>query len=220
MANAVGTIGVIHRGMVHADFAQSLACLHAPGSVKIHAVEGSHIAWQRNQVCREMEGDWVFFLDTDQVCAPETLMRLLAHRAPVMSALIAERHSPFRPVAFHGTRRLTWQEVPQAGVIDVDTVGTGCLLLQRRVTAQIPQPWFEVGQIHSERAGEDTYFSQKLRAAGIPMRIDCGVRVGHLTTATIWPDPGSGIILSCPGEVPFSTPIEVLTEEERNGSEE
>jgi hypothetical protein len=214
VAEAVGTIGVIHRGMVHADFAQSLACLHTPGPVKIHAVEGSHIAWQRNQVCREMEGGWVFFLDTDQVCAPDTVTRLLAAQRPVISALIAERHSPFRPVAFRDATRLLWQEIPANGLIEVGTIGTGCVLIRRDVIQAVADPWFEVGQIHSERAGEDTWFSQKLREAGIPMAIDCGVRVGHLTTATIWPDPGSGITLTLPGEVPFSTPIEVLAEEE------
>lgn len=220
MAKAVGTVGVIHRGMVHADFAQSLACLHTPGPFKIHAVEGSHIAWQRNQVMRQMEGAWVFFLDTDQVCAPDTLTRLLACDRPVVSALIAERHSPFKPVAFRHGKRMTWQEIPSRGLIDVETIGTGCLLIRRGVVGKIADPWFEVGQVSSECAGEDTWFSKKLREAHIPMTIDCGVRVGHITTATIWPDPGSGITLTLPGEVPFSTPIEVLAEEVHDGPTE
>ena len=218
-AKAVGTIGVIHRGSVSADFAQSLTCLHTPGPVKTHFVEGSHIAWQRNQVCREMEGDWVFFIDTDQVCAPDTLTRLLDVNRPVVSGLIAERHSPFRPVAFRGAKRLLWQEIPAEGVIEIDTVGTGCLLIRREVLQRIPDPWFTVGQVDPERAGEDTWFSKTLRQVGVPMALHCGVRVGHQTVATIWPDPGSGIVLSLPGEVPFSTPVEVMAEEVPDGAE-
>lgn len=207
MVEAVGTIGVIHRGIVSADFAQSLACLHTPGPVKTHFVEGSHIAWQRNQVIRQMEGSWVFFLDTDQVCAPDTLLRLLAVHQPIVSGLIAQRHAPFRPVAFCGERQLTWAEIPAEGLLEVDHVGTGCLLIHRAVINCIPIPWFAVGQIDPERVGEDLYFSRKAREAGLSLRIDCDVRVGHQTTVTVWPRPGEGVELELPGESPVGIAV-------------
>jgi len=202
--NWAGTIGIVHHGPVLASFAQSLAALETPGPVKIHRVEGSHIAEQRNKVCREMVGGWVFFLDTDQICAPDTLMILLSRHQAIISGLIAARHSPFPPVAFCKGRQITWAEVPDQGLLEVDAVGTGCLLIHRAALTRVADPWFEVGKIHSERAGEDTYFSAKAKMAGFSLWIDCDKRIGHGTTFEIWPDPPHGVTIECPGPDPLS----------------
>lgn len=202
--NFAGTIGIVHHGLVSAAYAQSLAGLELPGPVKIHRVEGSHVAEQRNKVCREMVGDWVFFLDSDQICAPDTLKRLLSKHQAVVSGLIAARHSPFSPIAFIKNRQLRWGEIPTEGLLEVDVVGTGCLLIHRAVLVRVPDPWFEVGKIHSERSGEDTYFSQKARSAGFSLWIDCSKRIGHEGTFEVWPNPPHGVTIEHFGSDPLS----------------
>lgn len=168
----------------------------------MHYVEGTHIAWQRNQVVRQMEGGWVFFLDTDQVCAPDTLLRLLAVRQPIVSALIAQRHAPFRPAVFRNNRELLWAEIPEHGVLEVDAIGTGCVLIYRAAFNRISEPWFRQGTLNCEMVGEDIAFSHAAAAAGLPLYLACDVHVGHQTTATIWPHPNAGVKLELPGDPP------------------
>lgn len=208
-----GTIGVIHRGEVSGACTQSLAALQMPGRVKMHFVEGTHIAWQRNQIVREMEGDWVLFVDTDQVFAPDSLIRLLAHNRPIVGALIAGRHSPFPLACGRNRRPLPYHEAPESGLLDVEWVGTGFVLIRSEVFQRLPAPWFQVGQMNPEKSGEDTWFCQQAQEAGIPIAVDCGVRVGHITSATVWPKPGSGVSIELPGEQPCITDIDVIEEE-------
>lgn len=201
--SAPGTIGVIHRGLVHADFAQSLACLQTPPGTKVHFVEGTAIAHQRNQVIQQMEGDWVAFIDTDHVFQPDMLTRLLAHRLPVIAPLICSRHTPFHPVCFRGEQALTYEQLPEQGVIEVDAVGTGVMVLRLEAIRALTPPWFRLGQIQVDLPGEDIDFCRRLRAAGIPIRVDCDLRVGHIGQATFWPVPGEGVGVELPGQPPF-----------------
>lgn len=213
LGDVVGTIGVIHRGSVTGACAQSLTALQTPGRVKLHFVEGTQIAWQRNQIVEQVEGDWLLFVDTDQVFAPDALMRLLAHRAPIVGGLIADRRSPFWIAAGRGLRPLRYHEIPEHGLYPVEYVGTGFLLIRREIFSRLPRPWFALGQVDAQKSGEDIYFCQQAREAGIPMAVDCGVQVGHLTTATVWPKPGSGVSIEMPGVEPCVTDIEVIEEE-------
>lgn len=205
----VGTIGVIHRGTWEAGMGRSLRALDTPGSVRVHDVEGTHIAWQRNTIVRQMEGDWVCFIDSDQEFSPDTLLRLLAWKRPIVGALIAGRHSPFPICAFLGMQSLPYETLLAEGLVEVDAVGTGFMLIDRAVFNRLKDPWFEVGQVNSERAGEDTYFCQKARAAGFSIAVDCGAVVGHSTGAVIWPQPGKGVRLRLPGLEPLDMEIEV-----------
>ncbi len=209
----VGTIGVIHRGSITGACTQSLSALQLPGRAKMAFVEGTHIAWQRNQIVREREGDWVLFVDSDQIFAPDALMRLLAHRQPIVGALIAGRHSPFPLACGRQGRPLPYHEAPESGLLTVEYVGTGFVLIRSHVFHELPEPWFTVGQIDPEKSGEDTYFCRQAREAGISIAVDCGVRVGHLTSATVWPKPGSGVAIELAGVEPCITEIEVIEEE-------
>jgi len=170
------------------------------------------VAWQRNTIARQMEGDWLCYIDSDQVFAPDTLLRLLAWQRPIVGALIAGRHSPFPICALRGMHSLPYEEVPAEGLVEVDAVGTGFMLIDRAVFNRLDAPWFEVGQINPERAGEDTYFCQKAREAGFSIAVDCGAVVGHHTGAVIWPQPGKGVRIRLPGLEPLDLEIEVRQE--------
>jgi hypothetical protein len=192
---------------------RSLRALETPGSVKVHDIEGSHLAWQRNAIVRQMAGDWLCFIDSDQVFEPNTLLRLLAWKRPIVGALIAGRYSPFPLCAFRGMRSLAYEDLPSEGLVEVDAVGTGFLLIERAVFNRISDPWFEMGKLHPERAGEDTYFCQKAREAGFAIAVDCGVVVGHETSATVFPQPGKGVRIRLPGLEPLDMEIGVTQEQ-------
>jgi len=60
----------------------------------------------------------------------------------------------------------------ETGLIPVDGVGTGCLLINRRVLEEeVAPPWFRF--VYNEdgtlKLGEDFFFGEKLRQSGVDM---------------------------------------------------
>lgn len=56
------------------------------------------------------------------------------------------------------------------------------MLIRRDVLGAIPEPWFE----YADRS-EDVIFCEKAKAAGFPLYGDLEARLGHITTAVVWP---------------------------------
>ncbi len=62
-------------------------------------------------------------------------------------------------------------------LLEVDGCGQHFCLIRRDVLEKIRPPWF---RCTSRGAGEDFYFSRKVREAGFPIYIDLTVHTGHL----------------------------------------
>jgi len=65
-----------------------------------------------------------------------------------------------------------WDELDDdSGLIEVDGVGTGCLLVHRSVLEEMQPPWFKF--VYNEdgtlKLGEDFYFGEQLRQMGQEM---------------------------------------------------
>lgn len=69
------------------------------------------------------------------------------------------------------------------GLQEVDSVGTACVLIRRDVFSQIERPFFST-ELSFDKAsklqGEDLYFCEKLKKAGIPVVVDTNVICGHM----------------------------------------
>lgn len=150
----------------------------------------------RNAVVKdalEAGTEWVMFLDDDHAFPGDILLRLLSHEQPVVGALYLQRQTPFTPIAYSeknddGTYTpLRFHEIPEKGLVEVAAVGTGGMLIRSEVLREIPEPWFEHGV-----ASEDLMFCDKVRALGIPIHVDTGIRMGHLSMASIWPSYTNG----------------------------
>lgn len=104
----------------------------------------------------------------------------MSHDVDVVGALCFTRHPPFAPCFGFppGVEGFPDDEPLQ----QVGFVGTGCLLVQRRVFDVVQYPWFE----HPlPGTGEDVLFCDKLRAAGIPVYLDQGIEVGHISVQPV-----------------------------------
>ena len=182
---AVGTIAYCSReDHVAPVFATCLARLlqRHPDAFLLHAI-GTNIADQRNQVVRELQGDWVWFIDSDMVFAADTLTALLARNVPVVQTLCVNRHPPHEPILHTATAaRRDAAPVGTPRLVEVEAVGSGGTLYRREVFATIPAPWFE-GVLGTE----DMTFARKLKAAGVLLYCDLAVPVGHLTPTIVWP---------------------------------
>lgn len=167
--------------------------------------------------------EWVWIVDDDHVFHTEMLMRLLERDVEIVSPLVSTRAprlengiNGFVPivaelvdgwegkndgqwflppeVAGQRWRYLTWEEIPQQGMIRTCIIGGGGVLIRRAAFEKIgKEPWYEAGQFGNGELMEDIFISRKFEEAGVEMWVDCEQHMGHLTPASIWPHPGVGV---------------------------
>jgi len=80
-------IGVPCLGEIPDEWFYSFVGLQKPIDVRLSKVSHRPADEARNQIIRELEKDWLFFMDADQTFAPETLTKLLSWDLPIVSGL-------------------------------------------------------------------------------------------------------------------------------------
>ena len=187
-----GTIGICANDTARfTAFSVSLAGIQSPPGSQIAWAVGSDIAEGRELLVRErMVGDWIWFIDDDHAFTSDVLMNLLAWNEDVVGAIYLNRQQPFRPTTLVDEGKvIDLASVPSEGLAEVYATGTAGLLVRRSVFTKVKQAWPEK-PIFEKRMGQsdDYLFCKKLRALGIPILVDLGERLGHITTTVIWPD--------------------------------
>ena len=124
----------------------------------------------------------MLFLDTDVVIGPDVPQRLLAHGRSIVSALYFERRFPYRGVYRYkdGEEGPLPGTVPVQGLLPVELLGFGCVLIDLAVLRAMEDPWFVM-----EKVGEDFHFCRKAREKGFSMFVDCATEVQHVGTVPI-----------------------------------
>lgn len=143
-------------------------------------LHGSLVPKQREQLALDvLKTDYthILWLDTDMRFPPETLLHLLDREQRVVAANYVERRPPFRPVAFPKLEKAStrlFTEPDDSGLVAVEAVGFGCVLMETDVLRQMPEPWFGVGWIPDtkEFVGEDVFFCCKARQYGETIWLD------------------------------------------------
>ena len=182
-------------------FAMSLAAaMRHPVQSRITALawyaSGPMVGEARNvAVHRLLDGhcEWLLQLDSDMTFTGEDLEQLLdsAHvdRAPIVGALyVGLGPEPGTTLAdalwFTADGERVHLDPRQAqGLTRVDAVGTGCLLVHRRVFTRIQQGWFDP----HPGLGEDHSFCIRAGAAGFPVFVNASVPLGHVKTTILRP---------------------------------
>lgn len=156
---------------------------------------GASIAENRNGIAERalaVGAKWVLYLDDDQVLAPDTLVRLLAHDKDVISGLYVSREPPFKPHIYDHEDELGFCRFRplapfEGGLHNVLATGAGCMLIKTDVLRKLEQPWWRLGQITMDGWGDDLNFCHRIREAGFEIWCDFDVVVGHQMNATLWP---------------------------------
>lgn len=145
------------------------------------------------QACLNVGAEFLFFLDSDVIPPKDTIVRLLKHELPVVSALYCRRSPPHAvPVMIKGT----WvTDFPMGKLIEVELVGSGALLIHRSVFERMPhqrpgKPWFDwrVDQAGimppQECLSEDFTWCKAIREKlGIKIMVDTSIRCRHVGLA-------------------------------------
>lgn len=177
---------------VPAPFCQSLAMLQKLGEVTLHMKSGALIYTSRNDLATmaiQMNADYVFWLDSDMVFKPDTLIRMMdtlkKNDLDILTGLYFRRVPPYTPVLFD---RLDidgnvcyWSEfkdIPE-GLFEVGGCGFGCVLMKTDVFFDVQGKF---GQMFAPIAnnGEDIAFCWRARECGYKIYCDPTVICGHV----------------------------------------
>jgi hypothetical protein len=111
--------------------------------VEVYHEESCRISTNRNKVARAFmagEADWVWLLDTDTATSIDTLKELLNSREPFIGALCYSTKDgrTFPEAVIHtGLDFYEPADLSAGGTVTVDAVGTGCLLVHRKVFQKV-----------------------------------------------------------------------------------
>jgi len=169
------------------------------------------------QTALDNDFDYLFFMDTDMTFPPGTLAMMIRHMAdikedkpPILGGVYCNRGSDFRWHVYEwveGTEGWKSMRFPlNNGLVKVDAIGTGCMLIDMNVFKVIEWPWFEyeytMFEGKRERKSEDMVFCKKCMDAGIPMYADSDVQCGHFLSAQVVPTGDGGYeVITMAGDV-------------------
>lgn len=165
---------------------------HVPGgknyiTCALECPSGELIGEYRNRLVLDALGlgcEHLFFVDDDLLVESDALQKLYAHKLDIVGGWYTKKD----PVPESATLIKTEDgksciPVPKdaTGLVDVDWVLTGGLtLINMQVFKAIQYPWYNT----SYQATEDTYFSARLREAGIKQWLDTSIKAIHVDKAT------------------------------------
>lgn len=130
-------------------------------------------------------GDYLLWIDADQVFPPDTLMRLVAHDKPIVGTLVSTKEPPHMVVTGIGDQEYGYMSIldwPENSLIEVDVTGFGCCLIKREVLEAFPEgnPFERIKiPAFDSKMGEDWSFCVRAKEMGFPIHVDTSIPVGH-----------------------------------------
>ena len=208
-------VGYVHGGTVRAEFlASMLALARKQGGARVDvflaAPSGPNISEARNLAVRrfleECRAPWLLMTDTDMVFTAADVDRLVAAadpaERPVLGALCYSRDGATgekQPTLYELVQEpggqvgfARYRQWPEDACVPVAATGAAFLLMHRDALERVEKasgdraaPWFRESVIGAALVGEDLTFCLRAGAAGIPVHVCTGVKVGHMKTTML-----------------------------------
>jgi hypothetical protein len=203
-------IGIVNDGTISALLAMDFIHIARNKDTKFdHMVQVGNIGLttrSRNVVVKTFlettDADWLLMIDADERLSLETWFKLInsAHskERPIVSGLVFaaffDDEDALRPVpTIYRMNETTGlqpiDDYPENELIEVDAVGTGCLLIHRDVFLDMQKnatpnqgkdwAWFVEGAIDGTYFGEDLLFSKRLKSMGYKIHAHTGAILPH-----------------------------------------
>jgi hypothetical protein len=126
--------------------------------------------------------DYIQWWDDDILAPSDTIARLLSHDKDVVSGMAFVRTPPHPMYAYKASdlddletfKSITLSE--RDGLMEVDAVGTGCMLMRTRVVDGLDKPYW----LWPEKGAEDISLCVRLRKQGVQIYCDTDVELVHL----------------------------------------
>ena len=183
---------------VPALFCQSLALLQRAGDTMVGFQVGSLVYNARNELAKQAikaEADYVLWLDSDMVFAPDLLQRMLKvcmeENIDFLTAVCFRRKPPYTPCLFdrlekieHGASYTTLMSVPE-GRFKVGACGFAGVLMSLDVLMSVSAKYGGRMFDPLEGMGEDVSFCWKARQCGYDIWCDSDIELGHVGQCVI-----------------------------------
>ena len=140
---------------------------------------------RRQLLQTEFCGDYLLFIDSDQIFPEDTLVRLASHNVPICGTLVVGKSPPHYPVTAYGNPTDGFQPIlnwPKDALIEADVTGFGCILIKREVFEAFPEgnPFRKVfSEKLDKNLGEDWSFCIRARELGFKIHVDTSLPIGH-----------------------------------------
>ena len=183
---------------VPALFCQSLALLQRAGNTLVGFETGSLVYNARNNLAKQAikaEADYVLWLDSDMVFAPDLLQRMLKvsqeNNIDFLTAVCFRRKPPYTPCLFdrlekteQGASYTALLSVPD-GRFKVGACGFAGVLMGTDVLLSVSAKY--EGRMFDplKGMGEDVSFCWKARQCGYDIWCDSSIELGHVGTCVI-----------------------------------
>lgn len=185
---------------INASLAKTLQSLDSPDTEKNYEVSVSFSYLQpvdanRNEMVKNFlnnpDNEWLLMIDND-IVPPVDILSMVEHGEKVVSGVctIKKDKVPQPVIVKEDESRTNYRqvnlseyqdEVREDGLLEVEGIGTGCLLIHRSVLEEMKPPWFrfEYNEYGGLALGEDFYFSRRLRENDVPMYVDTNMVCSH-----------------------------------------
>jgi hypothetical protein len=209
--NTVGTIAMCTRDRIAAGTVISwmMSDRHtylAPDeNIGLFIIQGHVLTLQRNECIRNMEGDWIIFIDDDMTFQPDAIRRLVEtqqeHDLDMVGALCFQRGEPYQPTLYMRESATAGNYVfledwERDSVVEVDATGMAFVLITKRLLLKIAGEFPDRMQRQAGRPpsyfrwdekgfGEDMTFCQDVKKAGGKIFVDTSIKTGHIGEITI-----------------------------------
>lgn len=183
-------IAIPRMDSVPTQFRQSLAMLQKEGEVSLAFQMGSLVYTSRNllgQTAIEMGADYVFWLDSDMVFPPDTLVKMIKtleeNDLDFLSGVYFKRVAPYKPVLFDemddtGVNYTEFEKIPD-GIFEIGGCGFGCVLMKTDILIDVLASEMDMFT-PLPRAGEDIAFCIRARRCGYKLYADSTIPLGHV----------------------------------------
>lgn len=207
----VGTLALCTRDRISAGtfiswlLADRTSFLGPGENIGISVVQGHVLTLQRNECIRNMQGDWIIFIDDDMVFQPDAIKRLIATQQKfdldMVGALCFQRGEPHQPTLYMREQPTEGNYVfledwERDSVVEVDATGMAFVLITKRLLTAIagefpdqmtrshgrPPSYFRWDE---KGFGEDMTFCQDVKKAGGRIFVDTSIKTGHIGEITI-----------------------------------
>lgn len=175
-------------GLIHWRFTADLMALQLPFNTRVIWQVRTMIDTARNLLARKALEDvtvsHILMIDDDMTFQQDFLMKLVAHDVDIVGGLAFKRTADFHPCVY---RKKPGQEdhfpvLPQV-FQEVDAIGTGGLLIKRKVFEELKYPYFETWYDKNnpdKHYSVDFDFCMKAKAAGFKLFVDPDAAMGHI----------------------------------------
>ena len=177
-------IAVPNTGYIHHSFFTRFALLQKGSFILADLSRNAIITNARNfavNIGLEHKADYILFLDSDETFDDDLLVKLIHRSKDIVGGLIFRRKPPFDPCAYELKENKFYRPIPiekeTKGLLEVDAIGTGALLIKMDVFRKLPKPWFYFTE---KGFGEDLNFCRNAKEAGYKIYVDCDIEIGHI----------------------------------------